>query len=180
MQQSRDQFRGFVVKNTLYYNAKSKCRILLVIFVGLFVIHGVSVGQNPASRPLLFVHGFCGNASDWKPLLSPLYQQLPTNLYPSAAMYYVLYDSIRHSTTFLIDINGILWPVSESSIPSTTRFFSIEFYDPNGKGSGIDVDVVKISVLNKAYEISQVIKHITAIDLPPRNSAKENWSSPVI
>jgi len=163
MQQSRDQFRGFVVKNTLYYNAKSKCRILLVIFVGLFVIHGVSVGQNPASRPLLFVHGFCGNASDWKPLLSPLYQQLPTNLYPSAAMYYVLYDSIRHSTTFLIDINGILWPVSESSIPSTTRFFSIEFYDPNGKGSGIDVDVVKISVLNKAYEISQVIKHITAI-----------------
>jgi hypothetical protein len=37
------------------------------------------------------------------------------------------------------------------------------FYDPNNGGSSDPNNVAKISMLNKAYELSQVIKQINAI-----------------
>ena len=51
--------------------------------------------QTLASRPILLAHGFCGSALDFQPLTGPLYQQLPSDLYPSSTVYYVFYDSIR-------------------------------------------------------------------------------------
>ena len=120
---------------------------------------------SPPSRPILFVHGICGSATDFQPLLGPLYQQLDTSLYPSPTIYYVLYDSVQKSVTFSI-LSGtqypILIPVDEASIPSNTRFFGIELYDPIDETTD-PAHVAKISILNKAYEISQVIKHITSI-----------------
>ena len=135
------------------------CIAALVVVLSIF---GVSAGQNPASRPILFAHGFCGSAFDFQPLLAPLYQQLPSSLYPSSTIYYVISDTIQDTVTFFTVSNGQLQPVPESSIPPSTRFFSIIFYDPVGQD--IDVsNVAKISVLNKGYEISQAVKHIAAI-----------------
>lgn len=119
--------------------------------------------QTLASRPILLAHGFCGSALDFQPLTGPLYQQLPSDLYPSSTVYYVFYDSIKNTTTFLLLAGGLLVPVDQSSIPSSTRLFSIMFYDPNNGGSSDPNNVAKISMLNKAYELSQVIKQINAI-----------------
>jgi triacylglycerol esterase/lipase EstA (alpha/beta hydrolase family) len=114
---------------------------------------------NPPSRPILFVHGFCGSDADFAPLLGPLYSQLDTSSYPTHKLYYVRYSSRTDETTFYSS-NGAA--VDDSSIPSNTRFFSIEFYDPVSNTTN-PTDVAKISVLNKAYEISQAVAHITAI-----------------
>ncbi|MFZ1008625.1 MAG: hypothetical protein WAN65_17425, partial [Candidatus Sulfotelmatobacter sp.] len=118
--------------------------------------------QNPKSQPILFVHGYCGSAFDFQPLLTPLYQQLPSNLYPNQTVYYVSYNSSSNVVSFYILANGLLVPVNESSIPSTARFFSIIFYDPVSNSTD-SADVVKISVLNKANELSEVINQITII-----------------
>jgi pimeloyl-ACP methyl ester carboxylesterase len=140
-------------------------RSSLIAFVCILAILSSSVAQNPASRPILFAHGYCGSAFDFEPLLAPLYQQLPASLYPSSTIYYVFYDSIENAVTFSTLVNGVLVPTDPpdgSSIPPSTRFFSILFYDPVKKS--VDPShVAKISVLNKAYELSQVIKHITSI-----------------
>jgi triacylglycerol esterase/lipase EstA (alpha/beta hydrolase family) len=113
---------------------------------------------NPPSRPILFVHGFCGADTDFAPLIEPLYSQLNKDLYPTRTLYYVRYSSRTNETTFYSSSG----PVDENAIPSDTRFFSIEFYDPVGDKTD-PTDVAKISVLNKAYEISQAVAHITAI-----------------
>src|ERR1019366_7647940 len=118
--------------------------------------------QTLASRPILLAHGFCGSALDFQPLTGPLYQQLPSDLYPSSTVYYVFYDSIKNTTTFELLSGSLLVPVDESSIPSSTRLFSIMFYDPVSDSTEAN-DVAKISILNKAYELSAVIKQITAI-----------------
>jgi hypothetical protein len=115
---------------------------------------------NPSSRPILFVHGFCGSDSDFAPLLGPLYSQLNKTSYPSSTLYYVQYNSRTNETTFFSSSTGET--VEESAIASSTRFFSIEFYDPVSESSN-PVDVEKISILNKGYEISQAVAHITAI-----------------
>jgi pimeloyl-ACP methyl ester carboxylesterase len=129
----------------------------------LLVLVGASSAQTLPSRPVLFAHGFCGSALDFQPLIEPLYQQLPPNLYPSSTVYYAFYNSINNTTTFLLLAGGLLVPVDQSSIPSSTRFFSIMFYDPNNGGSTDPNNVAKISILNKAYELSQVIKQVTSI-----------------
>ena len=147
---------------SLFFISGTFHRFLLIIAIFICSVVGTSAGQNPASRPILFAHGICGSASDFQPLFTPLYQKLPANLYPSSSVYYVFYDSIQNAITFSILTNGILFPVDETSIPSSTRFFSIIFYDPVGENADPN-NVVKISILNKAYELSQAIRHITAI-----------------
>ena len=137
-------------------------RHTLSTLVCFFALLGISQAQAPSSLPILFAHGFCGSAFDFQQLIGPLYQQLPPNLYPSSTVYYVFYDSTKQTTTFLLDSDGVLVPVDPSSIPSSTRFFSIMFYDPVSH-SADPSDVAKISILNKAYELSQVIKQIIAI-----------------
>ena len=121
--------------------------------------------RNAAGRPLVFVHGFCSQSSDWATLQSKLYprlQSLPGQLYPSADTFDVLYDSSADSVKFYL--NGAA--VNEGAIPEATRFFRIKFYEPFYNPSTGELDpanVAKISVLNKAYELSRAIKRITAI-----------------
>ncbi len=137
-------------------------RLQLVAFILLaFCINSIPTHAqiSPPSRPILFVHGFCGSATDFGPLLGPLYQQLNSSLYPSSTLYYVQYDSVLKTTTFT-DVSGN--QIAVSSIPPNTRFFSIQLYDPIADSTDSN-NVAKISILNKAYEISQVIKQITAI-----------------
>src|ERR1700722_2548876 len=118
------------------------------------------------SRPILFVHGWCGSAYDWAPLYSFLFRELPGNAYPNQTVYYVQYDSMLDTINFWSEDDpsagktGNLTAVDESNIPPNARFFAIQLYDP--VSPGIDpANVAKISILNKAFEISQVIKHIT-------------------
>jgi len=123
------------------------------------------------SRPILFVHGWCGSAWDWAPLYSTLFRAIPGNLYPDETVFYVQYNSLQNTINFWTEGSpslgaaGGLTPIDESAIESAhpnARFCAIEFLDPDS-GTTEAVDVTNISILNKAYDISQVIKHITAI-----------------
>jgi pimeloyl-ACP methyl ester carboxylesterase len=115
--------------------------------------------QSPASRPVLFVHGICGDSASWQALRSDLSSRLnsdSSSLYPDSTAYDVFFDG----TSVVFDLNGIR--VDEAAIPSSTRFFTMRFYDPNG--GGLDpAKVAQVSILNKANELATVIKEITRV-----------------
>lgn len=118
---------------------------------------------NPASRPILLVNGFCGDPFSFSAILPAMFAQLPSTLYPNQTVYYVQYNAAANSSTFfLADANGNLFPIATSSVPANARYFSIWFYDPVGQDTDL-ANVAKISVVNKAYELSQAIKQITSI-----------------
>jgi pimeloyl-ACP methyl ester carboxylesterase len=139
-----------------------------LVFVILLCILPLHAQNSPASRPILFVHGWCQSAYDWAPLYPYLFQNLPSGLYPNHSVYLVEYDSGAGTVTFWSEndptagSSGGLTQVAASSIPSTARFFAMEFVDPVAHSTAA-TDVTKISILNKAFEISQVIKQITAV-----------------
>jgi len=148
----------------------------LVTGVGLLALAVTCWGQNPASRPILFAHGWCGNAQDFDPLFIPttevLFNQLPRSLYPISNLYAIQYDAILQKPTFYsITVNangtGTMKQINRSAIPSDARFFSIIFYDPVGKSTSSS-NVAKISILNKAYEVAKVVKLITLITQQPQ------------
>ena len=114
---------------------------------------------NPASRPILFVHDFCGSPQDSTTLTPALYGQLSSALYPSQAVYYVQYNDRADTTTFFETSGAVIEP---GAIPSTTRFFAIELFNPVNESTA-STDVANVSILNKAYEIEQAIVQITAI-----------------
>src|SRR5437762_1315878 len=151
------------VGRPLGFIAALSSRPLLVALVLLSTV-SPSVGQSPASRPILFAHGFCGSAFDFQTLLTPLFGKLPRDLYPSSDIYYVAYNVSQDTVTFYLLVGNppILFPVNEASIPATTRFFSVMFGAPDDGGSDA-TGVAKVSVLNKGYELSRVIKRIIAV-----------------
>lgn len=138
------------------------CRLLrsaAVLLFGIAAGAAIAGAASPPSRPILFVHGFCGSDQDFTPLLQPLNAKLNPAQYPSAALYTVEYNARSNATAFFTP-GGVA--VEETAIPSNTRFFSIAFYDPVGDSTD-PAGVSNISILNKAYEISQAIQRITAI-----------------
>jgi pimeloyl-ACP methyl ester carboxylesterase len=146
---------------------------LLALLPGAF---SADAQTTAPSRPILFVHGWCGSASDWSPLYAPLFRRLPGNLYPDQTVFWIQYNSLQNTINFWTENNpslgaapGNLQAIDESTIPTehpNARFFALEFIDPNSLNTD-DADVAKISILNKAYDISQVIKHITAVTQVP-------------
>ena len=129
---------------------------------------------SPPSRPILFVHGWCGSAYDWAPLFkstSILPQELPDTMYPDKTVYLVEYNSISNEIAFWKEDNPsagastTLTSIPENMMPSNARFFAINFYDPNPQSTNSTdpANVTRVSILNKAYEVSQVIKHILLI-----------------
>ena len=128
-------------------------------------VRKVTFSQKPAGRPIVFAPGICEHSSDWATFQSKLYprlQSLPGNLYPNSDTYDALYDPLIDSVKFYL--NGTA--VNENAIPTSARFFRIEFYEPSYDPNTGNVDttnVMKISVLNKAYELSRVIKRIGGI-----------------
>jgi pimeloyl-ACP methyl ester carboxylesterase len=153
-----------------------KSNVWARVFTGLIVWGALSgTGQaqtqsslNPPSRPILFIHGICGDSASWEALRQSLFLQLNQefpSLYPKQANpdpanpeqnYDVYYDGI--AVRFLLDSI----PVDETSIPPAARFFSIRFFDPNG--GGFDASkVAQISILNKANELALVLQEITRV-----------------
>ncbi len=147
-------------------------RFLLIIATFICSVVGNSAGQNPASRPILFVHGFCGTSDAWQTLRDPLFSKLQSQfpeLYPYptpsdvtpqnlSGNYDVYYDSVALETTFLL--NGA--PIPEDTIPANARFFSIRFYDPYA-GQFNPTNVAQISILNQADQLAHVVAEITKI-----------------
>ena len=141
---------------------------LLILLLVLSVLP--ALGQtSPPSRPILFVHGFCGDAGSWAHLVqalsvsvakdhAALYPNLDTN--NQQRVYKVYYDSIADQVYFIDPDTGET--VDEMWILPSTRFFEIAFYD--SANASFDANIVaNISILNKAYELSRVIKEVTKI-----------------
>jgi pimeloyl-ACP methyl ester carboxylesterase len=114
--------------------------------------------QSPPSRPILYVHGFCGDES-W-PFIRPdlanfLRAHFPES-YPRPSDYDVAYyDGKVH---FFIGSNEI----PEGLIRSNTRFFGIKFYSPEPDHFK-DLNVAQVSIFNKAGELAHVLGKITEI-----------------
>ena len=111
-----------------------------------------------AGRPILFVHGFCGDASSWDNLYASLTSLDPV-LYPRQYGVYVAWYDAEQDQVFFRQSGA---EVAETTIPSNARFFAIAFYDPVNE-SFDPTNVANVSILNKAYELSRVIKRITAV-----------------
>jgi pimeloyl-ACP methyl ester carboxylesterase len=146
----------------MYLGAAIKTVVLCLLGLGLLLHPGLAEAQqnppNPASRPILFVHGFCGDASSWDNLYASL-TSLDPALYPRQYGVYVAWYDAMQDQVFFRQSGAV---VAENTIPSNARFFAIAFYDPVN-GNFDSTTVANISILNKAYELSRVIKRITAI-----------------
>src|ERR1019366_3596955 len=149
-------------------------RALLAALALLLSLAPARAQTSPPSRPILFVHGWCGSVYDWANLYSALFNGLPQSLYPTPvsqphqSVYYVQYNTHTGTIQFALENDpskgqsGGLTTLPEPQVPSTARLFAIQFYDPT-LGSDVAADVAQVSILNKAYELAQVIKHITSI-----------------
>jgi len=161
--------------------AKALClRVLLIagliaVTSSSFVSFRATAQPSPSSRPILFVHGWCGNANDWAPLIESLNATLPSAMFTSnnqinKTVYVVEYNSTKADDiayTFYQASDQLGNPVVPFVVPAqnikpTARFFAIQFYDPWSNGSEAD-NVTRISVLNKAYELKKVIEEIKTI-----------------
>jgi len=117
---------------------------------------------DPPSRPILFVHGFCGDSDGWGPLRSSLAASLKHDfpaLYPDETNYDVYYDHSTNKVTFL---SNNIPAESPTSVPASSRFFTIRFFDPDGGGFD-SAKVAQVSILNKADEVAQVVKEIIRV-----------------
>jgi len=72
-------------------------RFLLVLSILTLSTQSIA-GQTPASRPILFIHGFCGNAQGWNALRVSLSAKLNSEspgLYPDSTYYDVYFDGVN-------------------------------------------------------------------------------------
>jgi hypothetical protein len=70
-------------------------RAILIGALYFLLFFSKAAAQSPPSRPILFVHGFCDNASGWASLFaanSAFRQNLPTGLYTNGTVYFVEND----------------------------------------------------------------------------------------
>jgi len=149
----------------------------LTLVATLLLSQALVAQPNPPSRPILFVHGWCGSPYDWAPLYSSLITSLPGSMFPDQTVYLVQYNSYARNYSFYRENNPAndppgLKPMTEQEIASSQspRFFVIQFYDPynlNGEGNTAPDNVTRISILNKAFELKQVISAITRITKIP-------------
>jgi pimeloyl-ACP methyl ester carboxylesterase len=120
-------------------------------------------------RPIVFVHGFVGDSDGWGDagVITSFRGSLINKLVGGSAGYanandYDLYfdgGAVRYS----VNGNPSTDPYAINSVPGNARFFSIRFYSGNPSDSFNRLTTANISVVNKAYELSQVINAVTQI-----------------
>ncbi len=138
-----------------------RLRTLILLFSAGSLAHS----QPSVGRPVLFVHGFCDTAVSWGTLETSVINHvtgLKPLLYTNAVPWTVYYDTNSQRVK--------TWPNGQdflSTVPSSTRFFAINFFDPSSTDfSSIDANnVAQVSILNKADELAHVIEAITALTL---------------
>jgi pimeloyl-ACP methyl ester carboxylesterase len=156
----------------------------LVFVTFLINLEPLLAEPDPPSHPVLFVHGWCGSAYDWEPLLDYLGTSAPKNMYPNKSVYTLAYHKDTDSYTYsqIRDSDGkpLLFLGAEPpdlpyqatyagvghpeimTIDANVRYFVIKLYDPDTHGYDPQ-DITKISILNKAYEVKKVIALIKTI-----------------
>jgi pimeloyl-ACP methyl ester carboxylesterase len=141
-------------------------RLLLLAFVAWGICSSslpVTAQSSPSGRPILFVHGICDTSVSWAPLQASLINyvtSMPGSLYTNAVPWTIYYDTNSQTVKTWPDGQDFL-----TTVPSTTRFFSINLFDPSSTDfSSINkVNVAQVSILNKGDEIAQVIQAITTL-----------------
>lgn len=156
-------------------------RLLLEFLTLMFVAFGsfcVAVSSAHAqctdaapTRPILFVHGLRENSTAWG-TTSEGYSGIRDTIisrmagtygYPLNSTDYDLYfdgTNVRYSQQ-QGNPNLLTDPIASSSnIPCDARFFSIIFFGWDEFDSS---DVANVSIITKAFELSEVIKAITGI-----------------
>jgi uncharacterized protein (TIGR03437 family) len=133
----------------------------------VLLLLAASFGQAQPSvgRAILFVHGFCDTAISWASLETSVITyvtSLQPSLYSNPVPWTVYYDSNSQTVK--------AWPNGQdflSTVPSSTRFFSIDFFDPSSTDfSSINSNsVAEVSILNKADELAHVVQAITTLTL---------------
>ena len=133
----------------------------------LLLIASCACAQSPATgRPILFVHGWCGDAAGWSPLQEDVTRDLtllPQSPYSGLnnTTLTLYYDSASDSVKLFPSGQDLL----TSGISPSRRFFSINFYAADAFSStSVDTThVCDVSILNKADELAQVIHAITTL-----------------
>jgi pimeloyl-ACP methyl ester carboxylesterase len=116
-------------------------------------------------RPILFVHGFCADASDWGALRNSVISSttgVAPTLYTDSTNYTVYYDPTAQRVKLWPSGNDLL----TSNVTPAARFFSINFMDPGSLQDPSHFsasDVTDVSILNKGNELAQVIGAITTL-----------------
>ncbi len=118
-------------------------------------------------RPVVFVHGFMGDSAGWgdpsdsTSFRGSLISELGIEGYTNNNNYDLYFDgaSVRYS----VYGNPSQDPLAVNSVPANARFFSVRFYSGNASEPFDIWTTANISVVNKAYELSQILKAITQI-----------------
>src|SRR5271157_1262944 len=77
----------------------------LALVTTLVLSHVLVAQPNPPSRPILFVHGWCGSAYEWAPFFDPANQYrlsalFPAGLYTNPDVYLVEYNRKANTIGF--------------------------------------------------------------------------------
>ena len=157
-------------------NARTARGVLLSLFLVYSILGGLRVarGQAPCSgpssvRPILFVPGILEDSSAWGPtntapgLRANVRSSLSSHSGYSNTSNYDLYLDWTQVRLSKDPVNTASDPLATGNIPCDARFFTIRFFGYNGDPYAFDpVGVANVSVVTKAYELSQIIKAITA------------------
>lgn len=111
MQASRSQL-------SLSHGMKRGRKWVLALATMLVLSQVLVALPNPPSRPVLFVHGWCGSPFDWEPLFGSLLNALPTSMYG--------YDR----TIYIVEYRG-----TDSSGADTYGFYRDD--DPGGNSGAM-------------------------------------------
>ena len=140
--------------------------VAILIVLSTPLIHAQCNDPSP-TRPILLVHGFLGDSSDWgDPSVATSLRGSIISHTTSIAGYSNPhdYDLYFDGTAVKLSLgNPQTDPVASSvNIPCDARFFSIRFYSWSTPSTAFDPLLgAQISIVTKAYELSQVIKTIT-------------------
>jgi len=167
------------VRESIRWFKSSKPYLVLAVasVLWLWTLPGYAQCNDPTpTRPILFVHGFYGSSTDWGGgndygtggIKGSVIASLSSKSGYTNTSTYVLYFN---GSNVLISLgNPATDPVvsnisgNAGYVPCDARFFSIRFYGWAGPAVAFDPQVVAtVSIITKAYELSEVIKAITGL-----------------
>jgi pimeloyl-ACP methyl ester carboxylesterase len=148
--------------------------LLSIVFIWVFSIVSPAVAQtgSTSGRPILFTHGFYGDSPGWGNASNPAsfrgfvissLEVFDGTDYSNNANYDLYFDLQTGSVLWDKYGNPAKDPPAVGNIPTNARFFTIVFNSWNASNLFDKYAVANVSILNKAYELSQVIKAITQI-----------------
>jgi uncharacterized protein (TIGR03437 family) len=166
---SFDRFLSVVIGGSEPVHSVNRSLLLMFMLLGLDVgfftqtLSAQSQSQPAVGRAILFVHGLCDTANSWSSLETSVINyvmELQPSLYTNSVPWVVYYDTSSQSVKS--------WPNGQdflSTVPSPTRFFALNFFDPSSNNFSTinSVNVAQVSILNKGDELARVIQAITTL-----------------